>query len=665
MPTRARLPRCVSAALLPSVIALGLASPARAADNAPEWLTRAAKATVAADVKDERAVVLLDENAIVVGNDGTATETRRCAIKILSPDGRGRAFATHHYLAGTGKVLELNAWVIRPSGMVKEFGKSDAIDMAVVDNDVYNESRIRSIFATREVEPGSVFGYECRAEDRHLLKEFEWHFQDALATARSRVSVAVPDGWTLRAVTFNHEEITPTKTGRETIWELTQLSPVPDEPRRPPLTSIVPRLAVSVVPPTGGANSHARAFESWDALAVWLCDLTEPQATQTDAVRSRAIALTSAATNDADRIRAIGSFVQSINYISIQLGVGRGGGYRPHSAHEVVTKGYGDCKDKANLMRSMVGAVGIPAYLALVYFGDRSYVRESWPAVQQFNHCIVAVRAPEGAVGPVVDHPKLGKLLLFDPTDPATPLGDLPESEQGSLALIVTREPGAVVRLPVLPTGSNRVERRNEVVLAADGSIHAVVTELSTGQSGAAERRHYRSLAPPDYLERVETLVNSGAPQSRVSRVKPLDRRDEGAFELAFEFDAPKYSRLMDGRLLLFRPTVLDRWDSVALTDRERRLPVVLEHSEFRETSRFVLPTGFAVDELPDSVRLEAPFGVYASRIVAGDTAGELRMTRELTIRAATISPADYPSVRAFYERLREAERALVVLAKR
>lgn len=663
--TALRAPTCnrICVALLLTALALCVASPTPAADKAPDWLTRAAMAG-AADVSGEGSVVLLDERAIVVEDDGVVTETRRCAIRVLSPEGRRRAVAALHYITGTGKVLDLRAWVIRPSGVVKEIGKSNVVDMAVVGNDVYNESRIRSIIATGDTEPGSIFGYESRAEDKFVLKEFEWYFQDAQATARSRLSISVPKGWKLSAVTFNHPEIASRRIGRETTWELTNLPPIPDEPMRPPLTAIVPRLAVSVLPPSG-ATSNARGFESWDALASWLCDLTEPQAATTGVVRDRAIGLTATAQSDAARIRAIGSFIQTINYISIQLGVGRGGGYRPRSAHEVLTRTYGDCKDKANLMRSMLGAVGIPAYLTLVYHGDRSYVRDSWPAAHQFNHCIVAVRAPDGVIGPVIDHPKLGRVLLFDPTDPATPLGDLPESEQGSLALIVTREAGAMVRIPVLPTDSNCAERRIEVVLATDGSIHATVKERSTGQSGVSGRRLYRSLAPPDYLEQIESWVTSGAPQSRVSRLTPLDHRDEGAFELTFEMDAPKYSRLMEGRLLLFRPAILDRWDSIELTGRERKLPVVLEHLQFRETSRFVLPTGFAVDELPDSVRLETPFAAYTSRIVPGDAADELRMTRELTIRAGTISVADYPSVRGFYERVHEAERALVVLAKK
>src|SRR4029079_14816711 len=96
-----------------------------------------------------------------------------------------------------------------------------------------------------------------------------------------------------------------------------------------------------------------------------------------------------------DKIRAIAKDVQSIQYISIQTGVGRGGGYRPHASTEVFAKSYGECKDKANLMRAMLKVVGIDAVLVSIYSGDPNYVQANWPSPHQFNHCIIAVKVSD------------------------------------------------------------------------------------------------------------------------------------------------------------------------------------------------------------------------------------------------------------------------------
>ena len=133
-----------------------------------------------------------------------------------------------------------------------------------------------------------------------------------------------------------------------------------------------------------------------------------------------------------EKIRAIGRYVQGIRYISIDIGVSRGGGMRPHAAAQVFAKSYGDCKDKANLMRAMLKAINITAYPVAIFSGDPTFVREEWASPYQFNHCIIAILVGDEAQAPtVIKHPKLGRLLIFDPTDDDTPTGDLPEHEQG------------------------------------------------------------------------------------------------------------------------------------------------------------------------------------------------------------------------------------------
>src|SRR5207247_8302256 len=95
--------------------------------------------------------------------------------------------------------------------------------------------------------------------------------------------------------------------------------------------------------------------------------------------------------NDLDRIRAVARFIQSLQYISIDIGVGRGNGYRPHLAADVLKKAYGDCKDKANLMRALLKAVNITAFPVAIYLGDPTYVREEWASPDHLNLGIVEV----------------------------------------------------------------------------------------------------------------------------------------------------------------------------------------------------------------------------------------------------------------------------------
>src|SRR6185369_13929491 len=245
-----------------------------------------------------------------------------------------------------------------------------------------------------------------------------------------------------------------------------------------------------------------------------------------------------------------------------------------------------------------------------------------------------------------INHPSLGRLLIFDPTDDNTPVGDLPSHEQGSFALIVAGDAGALMRMPTTPPEANLLERRADVVLSPDGSITASVHEQAAGQSAVAQRGELRSRSRADYVKLIERWVTRGAEGARVSKVEPQDNSADGGFGLDVNFTSMSYGQVMQGRLLVFKPAIVSRRESLFLTGATRKYPIVLGSSAYAETVSVKLPSGFEVDELPDAIKLDTPFGTYATSYAVKD--GQLQFTRSLIVRGATISVSDYPKVRAF-----------------
>ncbi len=66
---------------------------------------------------------------------------------------------------------------------------------------------------------------------------------------------------------------------------------------------------------------------------------------------------------------------------------------------------------------------------------------------------------------------------------------------------------------------------------------------------------------------------------------------------------------------------------------------------------------------MPDPVKLETSFATYVTSYEVKD--GELIFKRHLSQRAITIPVEQYDAVRNFYERMRAAEQAAVVLARK
>jgi hypothetical protein len=119
----------------------------------------------------------------------------------------------------------------------------------------------------------------------------------------------------------------------------------------------------------------------------------------------------------------------------------------------------------------------------------------------------------------------------------------------------------------------------------------------------------------------------------------------------------------MQERLMVFKPAAVSRLDSLFLTAATREQPVVLEPYALDETVKVNMPEGFKVDELPDPIKLDTPFGSYATTCEVKD--GQLLFTRKLTQRAATIPVAQYEMVRSFFQKIRAAEQSPVVLARK
>lgn len=634
------------------------------AQRAPAWLEQAAALpTPAFTMKNVPAVVLRSEQSITISPDGTVVRTVRHAVRVLEREGRIEAVARVIYRTDSDKVRDLNAWLIKRAGEPRSFGKKETIDAALMDNDLFNEARRRYINASGEAEVGDVFGYETTTEEKRIFSQFQHFFQDDIPVINSRFVLKMPAGWRADSVTFNAAKVEPVVAADTYTWEMRDLKPISPEPRSPRFMSLVPRLAVSVFPDQA-AVTRMKTFANWNEVAKWMSEIEDPQMTVNDAMAAKTQELTAGAKTEFEKIQAISRYVQQIQYVSIQVGTGRGGGYTPRSATDVFAKAYGDCKDKANLMRAMLSLINIPAYMVSITADDPSFVRAEWASPHQFNHCIIAVKIGDSTVAEsVVTHPSLGRLLIFDPTDPYTPIGDLPEDQQGSLALIDHKDTTELITMPTMSADANKVDRQVEAVLGSDGSIFGKVTEKTIGQSARRERAQLKGLSAADYNRVIERWISRGATGAKTSRIEPRDNHAEGKFDLAVEFSANGYAQVMQQRLMVFKPAIVGRLDRLSFNDGVRSNPYMIDASAYSESVTIKLPEGFEVDEMPEAVKLETEFGRFeATYKIVG---GHLVFNRSMKLNRATIPANKYETVKSFFGRVHAADQSPVVLLKK
>jgi len=212
----------------------------------------------------------------------------------------------------------------------------------------------------------------------------------------------------------------------------------------PPIQGLAGLMVVSFFS-QGGSSS--KSFTNWQQMGQWYVDLTNGRSDASPEVKQKVAALTASSPTQLAKMRAIAQFVQhDIRYVAIELGIG---GWQPHYAAEVFTHRYGDCKDKATLMRSMLREIGIESYHVPINT-ERGSITPDVPAYQGFDHVILAIKLPDGVVDnsltATLQHRRLGRLLFFDPTNELTPFGQIGGYLQDNYGLLVFSDGGELVK---------------------------------------------------------------------------------------------------------------------------------------------------------------------------------------------------------------------------
>ena len=87
-------------------------------------------------------------------------------------------------------------------------------------------------------------------------------------------------------------------------------------------------------------------------------------------------------------IAALRAVQDDLRYVSLSIGVG---GLIARTPEEVTRSGYGDCKDKALLLRTMLDKMRIEAYVALTDLDEGHGLDQRKPSTWAFDHAIVKV----------------------------------------------------------------------------------------------------------------------------------------------------------------------------------------------------------------------------------------------------------------------------------
>jgi transglutaminase-like putative cysteine protease len=645
-------------------VCTAFSSPSLRAD-APQWMHAAAAATSTLPEHDDKteAILLYAEDVTTVNADGKTKRIERRVYKILRPEGKRYASA-FAITGGDTKIGSMKAWCIPAQGKDYEVKDKDAIErsLSVFGGELVNDLKQR-VLPIPAAEPGNVVGYEIEYQSRPYVLEDEWWIQHSIPVKEARYTLQMPAGWRFRSVWLNHAKVEPGESGsNEWRWVVTDEKAITPERRMPPFVGLAGRMIVSFQAP--GANQQS-GFLTWDDMGKWQRDLANGRRDLTPEISAKVAAVTADAKTSQQKMAGIAKFLQKeIRYVAIELGIG---GWQPHSAADVLRHNYGDCKDKATLMSAMLKQAGIDSFYVIINTERGAVGPETPPAIGLFDHAILAIKLPEDVqtdrYPAILNHPKLGRILIFDPTDEKTAVGQLRSDLQGNFALLVTPEGGELIQTPQLPSVTNGISHIGHLTLDPSGTLRGQVSVTHRGDFAARERHEQSAVrSDSDRIKRIEQEVAHSIGMFQITSAQ-ITNLDVTELPLGYNFNlvANLYGK-QAGNLLTVRPRVLGVRTSDILEAKEpRKFPVMFAGPEKDfDVFEITLPAGYEVDDLPPPADVDYSFASYHSKTELQGNA--LRYTRIYEIKELSVPLSKMDELKKLYRLIAGDERNTAVL---
>jgi cellulose synthase operon protein C len=562
--------------------------------------------------------------------NGLATRFRQVVFQPLTDEAAASARQyAFEYQADKQTVQLRAAKVYRKDGKVDEAvesGEGSANNPALA---MYTSSRTFYVQFPR-LEAGDVVELRYRIEDVALRNEIADYFGEVeyMGTDEPLAS----SEWVLitpksRTFHVNASSVPGLKTDvaeqgdqRVMRFSASDVPPIAGEPVMPPWPELVPHV-------------HVSTFKTWDEVGAFYWGLSRDQLDVDDEVRRRVKEITKGLKDDAAKVRAIYKYATRLRYVALELGLE---GIKPRRCAQTIARGWGDCKDKATVIVTMLREAGIPSTLVLVRTNQRGGIEPTPASLAPFDHAIAYV--------PSLD-------LYLDGTAEHTGTGELPVMDRGAVGLQINGGKPKLVTLPQPPPEASVSRKKLDVSLAADGSGQFNLDLTVSGAYAPTYRQRY--LAEGLRRERVQRDLSGELGAFELANGKPgldlndLDNEDQPV-HLRAKGKAQAFAR-RDGATLVVPAGPSHKLVGDYASLSTRKLDVDLRALTQRDDEWTIkLPPGMKVVRAARPAKLDTPLGRFS--VSFEESAGKVVVKTSLAFKKARIKPSEYEAWRAFCE---------------
>ncbi len=629
--------------------------------------------TAAGDAKDyegHSVLLVFDSTWVDVDTTGLSHKRTHTLTKVLTPQGIAKLRAARFdYDPASNKIDIRNVRVHRKDGTVEKLDLSGLKDLPQPTHSIYWGARMKTL-AIPPLEVGDALELEyvsvgfmiaylaSDGDEERYIPPMRGTYYDVImfgsnvleqATPPMKVksyTITMPETMPAQFETYNGEVYAATlfEDGRLVyhFWK-ENVPAYEEEPRSPGPADFVPKVVFTNV-------------RSWAEKSRWFYNVNEDARVfeADDAIRREVAKITKGCQTDTCKFYALLHWVaQEIRYSGISMGEGEG--YTLHPGTMTFNDRAGVCKDIAGMLVTMLRAAGFTeTYPVMTMAGARV---ERIPA-DQFNHCVVATRRPDGS------------FLMLDPTWSPFNMKLWSHAESEQHIVIGTAEGEDLGQISKFTAEENDYSFTMKSRLDAGGNLTGTVLIQGKSYGDARNRREFSDNGKDRWDQICRNRLTKAFPTAELVRTKYGDILSfDKPFTVEIEFRVPRYARVIGNRIdyqpfigkFLFGGSFQHNLPTGLEEDRTQ--PVFTYNPRqitLRET--LSLPAGFTARTLPD----DRDIGGELAYLKGGwkKTGTNLEFSQVWSMRDRWIPLKEYDEVWEAYSALKDTEKQAVVLAK-
>jgi transglutaminase-like putative cysteine protease len=447
-----------------------------------------------------------------------------------------------------------------------------------------------------DVRVGDIIDYSYTTHSRERI--FPGQFSTRLGIGWSiplhwqRVRIVSPATRELFYRVTDQQEIpAPTLRGnvRDFEWEWHDLPGTPGDEDSPRWYSAWPDLEVS-------------SSRNWAEVATQAARLFVVNESPSSGLLNVVAEIRKAGGSPAEQALRALQFVQQIRYVSLSIGRGA---FHPTSPNTVLSRRFGDCKDKSLLFVTILRQLGIEADPVLVNTRKGRVLNEALPAPYSFDHAIARV--------------KIGDQTFWADATAHEQFSPLTTHATASYGWGLVLNKGTTALTDIPGPSAERVSKKSEVLIDLSKGVDAPGKLLVTTSYLDRWADHERqTLADDNPEERRSDYANYIADYyPRAKMAAPLEISDDkvhNIIKVTEHYDLAETFTLKNGRKHFFlQSDELYRYAS-NLKSSVRSSPLAIAYpANVQQTIRVILPKKWDVQE--ETVQIDNPAFHYVSTV--------------------------------------------------